>query len=119
MQKITPHLWYDSQAEDAAKLYVSFFSDSKILRVDRYGGQAAKASGKEPGSVMTVLFRLEGQEYIALNGGPAFALNPSISFMVKCETQQEIDGLWNKLIQGGGEESQCGWLRDRYGLRGR
>jgi predicted 3-demethylubiquinone-9 3-methyltransferase (glyoxalase superfamily) len=116
MQKITPHLWYDTQAEDAAKLYVSLFKDSRILRVDHYGEQAAKASGNKLGSVMTVTFQLEGQEYVALNGGPAFSLNPSVSFMVKCENQKEIDKLWDRLIEGGGEENQCGWLRDRYGL---
>jgi predicted 3-demethylubiquinone-9 3-methyltransferase (glyoxalase superfamily) len=111
-QKITPFLWFDSNAEEAANLYVSIFKDSKILEVARYGD-----SGPGPkGSVMTVKFQLEGQQFVALNGGPHFKLNEAFSLMVDCESQQEVDDLWTRLTAGGGAPSQCGWLKDRFGL---
>ncbi|MBM3121597.1 MAG: VOC family protein [Chloroflexi bacterium] len=111
MQKITPFLWFDSQAEDAANLYVSLFPDSKVTGVSRYGDGMPLPKG----TVMSVTFRLAGQEFMALNGGPAFKFTEAISFFVNCETQEEIDRLWSKLTEGG-EPSQCGWLKDRFGL---
>ena len=115
MQKITPCLWFDSQAEEAAMFYVSIFKNSKIGHITRYGEAGADVSGKPKGSVMTVTFEIEGQEFMALNGGPHFTFSEAISLMVKCETQQEIDVMWEKLSQGG-ETGQCGWLKDKYGL---
>lgn len=115
MQKIIPSLWFDGQAEAAADFYTSIFKNSKVLTVARYGPDAAKAAGRPEGSVMTVTFELEGQEFMALNGGPLFTFSEAISFMVSCETQEELDNLWGKLTEGG-EEGQCGWLKDRYGL---
>ncbi|MGH8660414.1 MAG: VOC family protein [Burkholderiales bacterium] len=115
MQKITPFLWFDHQAEEAAKFYVSIFRNSKILDVVRYGEEAAKASGRPKGSVMTVAFKLDGQEFTALNGGPVFKFTEAISFVTHCKTQEEVDHLWEKLSQGG-ERSQCGWLKDQYGV---
>ena len=115
MQKITPHLWFDNQAEEAVRFYVSLFKNSKILNVARYGDAGAKVSGRPAGSVMTVTFQLEGQEFMALNGGPHFKFTEAISFLVNCETQAEIDRLWEKLSQGG-EQGPCGWLKDKYGL---
>jgi len=115
MQKITPHLWFDNQAEEAVRFYVSLFKNSKILNVARYGEAGAKVSGRPAGSVMTVTFQLEGQEFMALNGGPHFKFTEAISFLVNCETQAEIDRLWEKLSQGG-EQGPCGWLKDKYGL---
>src|SRR3990170_5155130 len=110
-QKIRTFLWFDGNAEDAAKHYVSIFKNSKILSVTRYGD-----AGPGPkGSVMTVNFQLEGQEFIALNGGPHFKFTEAISLLVNCDTQREVDELWSKL-SAGGEESQCGWLKDKYGL---
>lgn len=111
MQKITPFLWFDSQAEQAANFYVSLFKDSKITNVSRYGEGGPGLQG----SVMTVNFQLEGQDFIALNGGPEFQFTPAISFFVDCATQEEVDRLWDKLTEGG-EEVQCGWLKDQYGL---
>ena len=115
MQKITPFLWFDDKAEEAANYYVSVFRNSKIRSVARYGEAGAKVSGRPEGTVMTVAFELDGQEFIALNGGPQFKFSEAISFVVKCETQREIDELWEKLSRGG-EEVECGWLKDRYGL---
>lgn len=115
MQKITPCLWFDSQAEEAAKFYVSIFKNSKIGSLTRYGEAGAEVSGRPKGSVMTVTFEIEGQEFVALNGGPHFTFSEAISLMVKCETQQDIDEMWEKLSQGG-EEGPCGWLKDQYGL---
>jgi predicted 3-demethylubiquinone-9 3-methyltransferase (glyoxalase superfamily) len=115
MQKITPCLWFDNQAEDAAKFYVSIFKNSKLGNITRYGEAGAEVSGRPTGSVMTVTFEIEGQEFVALNGGPHFKFSEAISFMVKCETQKEIDEMWEKLSQGG-KEGQCGWLTDKYGL---
>jgi predicted 3-demethylubiquinone-9 3-methyltransferase (glyoxalase superfamily) len=111
MHKITPFLWFDNQAEQAANFYVSLFENSKIDSVTHYGD-----AGPGPaGSVMTVAFQLEGQEFVALNGGPIFKFTEAISFVVNCKTQAEVDGLWAKLIEGG-EEGQCGWLKDKFGL---
>ena len=115
MQKITPCLWFDSQAEEAAKFYVSIFKNSKIGNMTRYGEAGAEVSGRPKGSVMTVTFEIEGQEFVALNGGPHFTFSEAISLMVQCETQQDIDEMWEKLSQGG-EEGPCGWLKDKYGL---
>lgn len=115
MQKITPFLWFDNQAEEAMNFYVSVFRNSKVLSVQRYGAEAAEASGRPEGSVMTANFVLDGQEFVALNGGPIYKITPAISFVVNCETQQEIDDMWDKLTAGG-EEVQCGWLSDRFGV---
>ncbi len=111
MQKITPFLWFDNQAEEAANYYVSIFKNSKIVSVSRYG----EAGPGPKGSVMTVKFQLEGQEFIALNGGPHFKFTEAISLSVDCKTQKEVDELWEKLSEGG-EKSRCGWLKDKYGL---
>lgn len=112
MQRITPFLWFDHQAEEAANYYVSIFKDSKIVEISRYG----EAGPAPAGSVMTVSFQLEGQDFVALNGGPQFTFTEAVSFYVGCETQQEVDELWAKLTDGGGEEGPCGWLKDKYGL---
>ena len=112
MQKITTYLWFDNQAEQAAEFYTSLFSDSAILEVSRYGEGAPVPAG----TAMNVRFKLAGQEFIALNGGPHFTFNEAISLFVDCRTQQEVDELWSKLTADGGEESQCGWLKDRWGL---
>jgi predicted 3-demethylubiquinone-9 3-methyltransferase (glyoxalase superfamily) len=110
-QKITPFLWFDTQAEEAAKFYVSLFKNSKILKVVRYG----KAGPGREGTVMLVSFQLAGQKFTALNGGPQFTFSLATSFVVDCVTQKETDWFWEKLSQGG-EKSQCGWLKDKYGL---
>jgi len=115
MQKITPFLWFDNQAEEAATFYASVFRNSKIGSIARYDKTSAAASGRSEGSAMTVSFQLEGEEFIALNGGPLFRFSEAISFVVNCDTQKEIDYYWNKLTDGG-EESQCGWLKDKFGL---
>ena len=115
VQKIAPFLWFDDQAEEAAKFYTSIFKRSKIVSVARYGEAGAQASGRPKGTVMTVTFQLEGQEFVALNGGPQFTFTEAISFVVNCRTQREIDELWRKLSEGG-EEVQCGWLKDKYGV---
>ena len=115
MKKITPCLWFDNQAEDAANFYISIFKKSKIINIARYGEEGAKVSEKSEGTVMTVTFLLEGQEFMALNGGPQFKFSEAISFVVNCRTQKEIDAFWKKLSEGG-EEGPCGWLKDRYGV---
>jgi len=115
MQPLIPHLWFDDQAEEAAKFYTSVFKNSKILNTVRYPKAAEEVSGKKAGSVMTVEFEINGQRFIALNGGPEFTFNESISFMVPCADQQEVDYYWKRLTEGG-EESVCGWLKDRFGL---
>jgi len=115
MQKITPCLWFDDKAEEAAKFYVSIFKKSKLGPITRYGEAGSKVSGRPKGSVMTVTFEIDGQEFVALNGGPLFKFTEAVSFMVKCESQQEIDEMWSKLSEGG-EEEPCGWLKDKYGL---
>ena len=107
MKKITPSLWFDTQAEEAMNFYVSIFKNSKVGSVQRVGPE---------GPVMSVTFQLEGQEFMALNAGPQFKFNEAISFFVDCKTQEEVDELWNKLVSDGGEESMCGWLKDKYGL---
>ena len=112
MQKITPFLWFDTKAEEAAQFYVSVFKNSRILAVTRYGD-----AGPGPkGSVMVVSFQLEGQQFTALNGGPRFQFSEAFSFVVSCENQEEIDYYWNKLTSDGGQESQCGWLKDKFGF---
>ena len=111
MPKITPFLWFDNQAEEAAKFYVSIFKNSKIVTIACYG----EAGPGPKGSVMTVVFQLDGQEFIALNGGPQFRFTEAISFSVNCKTQQEVDEFWEKL-SAGGKEGPCGWLKDKYGL---
>jgi|SRR4051812_4419821 len=111
MQKITPFLWFDGKAEEAMNFYVSIFKNSKVGSVSRYGD-----AGPGPkGSVMSATFQLEGQEFMALNGGPMFTFTPAISFFVNCQTQEEVDALWNKLSEGG-EKNRCGWLRDKFGV---
>jgi predicted 3-demethylubiquinone-9 3-methyltransferase (glyoxalase superfamily) len=111
MKKIIPFLWYDDKAEEAANFYVSIFKNSRIVSVSRYGDTGPGPKGK----VMSVTFQLDGEEFYALNGGPVFKFTEAISFFVNCETQQEVDELWEKL-SAGGKESQCGWLKDKYGL---
>jgi len=111
MQKITPFLWFDTQAEEAANFYISLFKDARITGISHYGEGAPRPAGM----VMTVNFQLEGQEFVALNGGPEFPFTPAVSFYVDCATQAEVDRLWEKLTEGG-EEVQCGWLKDRFGL---
>lgn len=113
--KITPCLWFDSTAEEAVNFYTSIFENSKIVSVARYGEAGANASGRPKGTVMTIVFQLEGQEFMALNGGPVFTFSPAISFVVYCRTQKEIDDFWAKLSEGG-EIVECGWLKDKYGL---
>jgi predicted 3-demethylubiquinone-9 3-methyltransferase (glyoxalase superfamily) len=118
MQKITPFLWFNGNAEEAAKFYTSIFKNSKIGRILRYDEETARVSqsGRAAGSVLTIEFEIEGQKFVALNGGPQFKFNESISFVVNCETQKEVDYFWGKLTADGGEESQCGWLRDKFGV---
>lgn len=115
MQQLTPCLWFDDQAEEAAKFYVSIFKNSKLDSITRYGEAGAKTSGRPRGSVMTVTFTLNGQKFVALNGGPLFKFTEAVSFMVKCHSQGEIHEMWTKLSEGG-EPGPCGWLKDRYGL---
>ena len=115
MQKITPNLWFDDKAEEAVNFYVSIFKNSKILTVARYTAEGAKASGRPQGSVMTVAFQLEGQDFLALNGGNTFRFTEAISLIVNCETQEEVDYFWERLSTDG-EERVCGWLKDKYGL---
>ena len=115
MQKITPCLWFDNQAEEAAKFYVSIFKNSKIGTVSRYNEESAKVSGRPNGSVMVISFELDGQQFTALNGGPMFKFTEAISLMIDCKTQDEVDYFWQKLTEGG-QESQCGWLKDKYGV---
>jgi len=112
MQKITPFLWFDTQAEEAAKFYTSIFKNSKIKKIARY----TKVGPGPEGSVMTVAFTLNGQEFVALNGGPNFKFTEAISLVVNCETQAEVDRYWKKLTAGGGKAVACGWLKDKYGL---
>ena len=115
MQRITPFLWFDDKAEEAANFYVSIFKNSKLGAVTRYGSEGAAVSGRPKGTVMTVTFQIDGQEFVALNGGPVFKFTEAVSFVVNCKTQEEVDELWEKL-SAGGEKGRCGWLKDRYGL---
>jgi len=115
MNKITPFLWFNDQAEAAAKFYTSVFKKSKILKIARYDKAGEKAAGRPEGSVMTVEFEIEGQRFIALNGGPIFKFTEAVSFVVNCKTQAEVDYYWKKL-SAGGKEVRCGWLRDKYRL---
>jgi len=112
MQKITPMLWFDGKAEEAAKFYVSIFKNSKMGKVVRYGD----AGPGRKGSVMVASFEVEGQEFTALNAGPQFKFTEAVSFVVHCKTQEEVDYYWDKLLAGGGQESMCGWLKDKFGL---
>jgi predicted 3-demethylubiquinone-9 3-methyltransferase (glyoxalase superfamily) len=111
MQKITPFLWFDGKAEEAMNFYVSIFKNSKIVSVTRYG----EAGPGPKGTVMTAAFQLDGQKFVALNGGPQFTFSPAISFVVNCETQEEVNKMWEKLSQGG-EKNRCGWLQDKFGV---
>ncbi|HEV2172476.1 MAG TPA: VOC family protein [Nitrospira sp.] len=115
MQKITPCLWFNDQAEEAMRFYVSIFKNSKVGRITHYGKAGAKVSGRPKGSVMTATFEIEGQEFMALNGGLHFTLSEAVSFIVKCDTQKEIDTFWEKLSDGG-EKGVCGWLKDKFGV---
>ena len=116
MQTISPFLWFDDNAEEAAKFYTSVFKDSKINNVTRYPEEPAKQIGREPGSVMTVEFTLDGVEFVALNAGPQFKFTEAVSFAVMCETQEEVDYYWEKLTADGGEPGPCSWLKDKFGL---
>src|SRR5258706_173859 len=116
-QKISPFLWFDHQAEEAARYYTSIFSNSRIGTISRYGEAGREIHGQKPGTVMVVAFELDGQKFSALNGGPIFKFNEAISLMIDCETQEEIDYYWDKLSAGGDANAQqCGWLKDKYGL---
>jgi predicted 3-demethylubiquinone-9 3-methyltransferase (glyoxalase superfamily) len=114
-QKLTPCLWFDTEGEAAANHYVSIFKNSKILNVVRYGNEGKEIHGKKAGSVMVVEFELEGQKFVALNGGPQFKFDEAISFQISCENQTEVDHFWSKLSEGG-QEGPCGWLKDKFGL---
>jgi predicted 3-demethylubiquinone-9 3-methyltransferase (glyoxalase superfamily) len=114
-QRITPFLWFDTQAEQAARFYTSLFENSRIKQISRYGKAGREVHGKEPGSVLTVEFEIDGMTFVALNGGPQHKFSEAMSFQVTCETQAEIDHFWSKLSDGG-EEGPCGWLKDKYGL---
>jgi predicted 3-demethylubiquinone-9 3-methyltransferase (glyoxalase superfamily) len=117
VQKITPFLWFDNQAEDAVRFYTSIFKNSKIGNIARYGNEGFEVHGQPEGTVMTVEFEIEGQAFIALNGGPVFQFNEAISFQVSCNTQAEVDHYWDRLTEGGNEDAQqCGWLKDKYGV---
>jgi predicted 3-demethylubiquinone-9 3-methyltransferase (glyoxalase superfamily) len=116
MQKIVTHLWFDDQAEEAVKFYTSVFRNSKIGRISRYTDAVAQVAKRPKGSVMTMEFELDGQQYIALNGGPQFKFSEAISLLVYCKDQAEVDELWEKLLAGGGKPQACGWLKDRFGL---
>jgi len=116
-QRITPFLWFNNDAEDAVKFYVSVFKNSRISQVTHYTKESSDASGQAEGSVMTIAFELDGQPFTAINGGPHFKFNEAVSFVISCETQDEIDYYWDNLTEGGDPKSQvCGWLKDKYGL---
>lgn len=114
--KIVPCLWFDTEAEAAANLYVSVFKNARILSTTRYGKEGVEIHGRHAGTVMTVEFELDGQKFLGLNGGPQFKFSEAISFQIMCETQDEIDHYWSRLTAGGGQEGPCGWLKDRFGL---
>jgi predicted 3-demethylubiquinone-9 3-methyltransferase (glyoxalase superfamily) len=115
MQRISPFLWFDDKAEEAAVFYTAIFKNSKIRTIVRYGDSGAEVTGRPKGTVMTVAFQLDGQEFVALNGGPQYKFTEAVSFVVNCQTQEEVDEYWKKLSDGG-REVQCGWLKDKYGL---
>jgi predicted 3-demethylubiquinone-9 3-methyltransferase (glyoxalase superfamily) len=115
MQKITPFLWFNDNAEEAGKFYGSIFKNSKITKRVRYGGAMAGAAGRPKGLVMTVAFKLDGQEFVGLNGGPMFKFTEAVSFVVDCKTQREVDYFWERLSRGG-KKSRCGWLKDKFGV---
>ncbi len=116
MKKIVPNLWFDTEAEEAAKLYTSVFPNSRILKVEKYPEGMEEVTSKPAGSVMTVGFELDGNEFLALNGGPDFKFTEAVSFMYPCDNQEQVDEYWNKLTADGGEESMCGWLKDKFGM---
>jgi len=116
-QRITPFLWFDTQTEEAVAFYTSIFPNSRVVTTTRYNKESAQASGRAEGSVMTMAFQLEGQDFTAINGGPQFTFNGAISFVIHCQTQEEVDHYWNRLGEGGDPKAQqCGWLRDRFGV---
>ena len=115
-QKITPCLWYDGNAQEAAKFYATVFKDAEIGETSKYNEASAEISGQPEGSVMVVEFEIAGQKFVGLNGGPHFKFNEAISFMIDCKDQAEVDYFWSALTADGGEESQCGWLKDKFGL---
>lgn len=117
LQKITPNFWFDQQAEEAVQFYLSVFKESRIGRTTRYGKTGQEIHGMPEGTVMTIDFQLEGMEFVALNGGPAFQFNEAISLIINCESQEEVDYYWNRLTEGGDEKAQvCGWLKDKFGV---
>lgn len=115
--KISPCLWFDHEAEEAARFYIGIFENSKITEISRYGEAGKEIHGRPPGSVMTVAFELDGQSFTALNGGPVFKFNEAVSFQIECDTQAEVDHYWNRLSEGGDPRAQqCGWVKDKFGL---
>ena len=116
IKQITPCLWFDNQAEEAAKLYTSIFKDSKINSINRYTKEGFEIHGQKEGAVMTVSFTINGQNFTALNGGPIFKFSEAVSFQVLCDTQEEIDHYWDSFTKDGGQESMCGWLKDKFGV---
>ncbi|MBT2571813.1 VOC family protein [Planococcus sp. ISL-110] len=117
LQKITVNFWFDMNAEEAVEFYTSVFKNSKVMRTTYYSGAGKEINGIDAGKVMTIEFQIEGQDFLALNGGPAFQYNEAISFIINCESQEEVDYYWNKLTEGGDEKAQvCGWLKDRFGI---
>jgi predicted 3-demethylubiquinone-9 3-methyltransferase (glyoxalase superfamily) len=115
-QKLTPCLWFDTQAEDAARFYVSVFKNGRLGRISHYGKEGHEVHQKPDGMVMTVEFEIDGQPFMALNGGPNFKFSEAVSFVINCETQEEVDYFWSKLTSGGGQDGPCGWLKDKFGL---
>ncbi|MBP6860181.1 MAG: VOC family protein [Candidatus Pacebacteria bacterium] len=116
MQKIIPNLWFDGKVEEAVDFYISVFKEGKVLSTLRYGASSAEVSGQPEGSILTIEFELKGQKFVAINGGPLFKFSEAVSFQIDCADQAEVDYFWEKLTADGGEESQCGWLKDKYGL---
>jgi predicted 3-demethylubiquinone-9 3-methyltransferase (glyoxalase superfamily) len=114
--KITPCLWFDGEAEDAAKFYVSIFKNAKLGNISRYGKEGFEIHGRKEGTVMVAEWEIAGQKFVGLNGGPQFKFSEAISFQISCENQEEVDYFWSRLTAGGGQESMCGWLKDRFGL---
>ena len=114
--KITPCLWFDGNAEEAANLYVSLFKNSRVGDIARYGDAGSDVTGQPEGAVMTVEFELDGQKFLGLNGGPNFKFTEAVSFVINCDSQEEVDRFWKRLTENGGAESQCGWVKDKFGL---